>query len=250
MNVKTALNNELLAQDFAREVNLNRYLTHYKQVALMYAEVENSIAVLSDMGSNRSYIYYGKVGEFLGIALHGECHLIESIWEEEIFSRIHPDDLVKKHTRELRFLHFLKNALEKQRSDYYLEEYLRMCDSVGKYHQVLHRMFYVIAQDTGNICLALCLYNLTEVSSIGSMIVNSADGSRIDIDTYDCSDLLSRREKEILILIGRGKSSKEIAEELSLSIHTVSRHRQNILQKLQVSNSAQAFGIARELHLL
>jgi DNA-binding CsgD family transcriptional regulator len=62
--------------------------------------------------------------------------------------------------------------------------------------------------------------------------------------------LLSRREKEILILIGRGKSSKEIAEELSLSIHTVSRHRQNILQKLQVSNSAQAFGIARELHLL
>lgn len=64
MNVKTALNNELLAQDFAGEVNLNRYLTHYKQVASMYAEVENSIAVLSDMGSNRSYIYYGKVGEF------------------------------------------------------------------------------------------------------------------------------------------------------------------------------------------
>lgn len=56
MNVKTALNNELLAQDFAGEVNLNRYLTHYKQVASMYAEVENSIAVLSDMGSNRSYI--------------------------------------------------------------------------------------------------------------------------------------------------------------------------------------------------
>jgi hypothetical protein len=134
MNVKTALNNELLAQDFAGEVNLNRYLTHYKQVASMYAEVENSIAVLSDMGSNRSYIYYGKVGEFLGIALHGECHLIESIWEEEIFSRIHPDDLVKKHTRELRFLHFLKNALEKQRNDYYLEEYLRMCDSVGKFN--------------------------------------------------------------------------------------------------------------------
>lgn len=45
MNVKTALNNELLAQDFAGEVNLNRYLTHYKQVASMYAEVENSIAV-------------------------------------------------------------------------------------------------------------------------------------------------------------------------------------------------------------
>lgn len=80
--------------------------------------------------------------------------------------------------------------------------------------------------------------------------MNSVDGTRMDIDTYDCSDLLSKREKEILALIGMGKSSKEIADELSVSVHTISRHRQNILQKLQVSNSAQAFGIASELHLL
>ena len=250
MDIVNKLKKELLKQAFTEEQKQTERLNECKHIASIYAQTENAIAVLSDMKANISYIYYGGVAEKLGLAERNTAKTIQSIWEEEIFSRIHPDDLVKKHTRELRFLHFLKNALEKQRSDYYLEEYLRMCDSVGKYHQVLHRMFYVIAQDTGNICLALCLYNLTEVSSIGSMIVNSADGSRIDIDTYDCSDLLSRREKEILILIGRGKSSKEIAEELSLSIHTVSRHRQNILQKLQVSNSAQAFGIARELHLL
>ena len=250
MDIVNKLKKELLKQAFTEEQKQTERLNECKHIAAIYAQTENAIAVLSDMKANISYIYYGGVAEKLGLAERNTAKTIQSIWEEEIFSRIHPDDLVKKHTRELRFLHFLKNALEKQRNDYYLEEYLRMCDSVGKYHQVLHRMFYVIAQDTGNICLALCLYNLTEVSSIGSMIVNSADGSRIDIDTYDCSDLLSRREKEILILIGRGKSSKEIAEELSLSIHTVSRHRQNILQKLQVSNSAQAFGIARELHLL
>lgn len=250
MNIKTTLNNELLAQDFGTEADLNLYLARYKQIALAYAEVENSIAVLSDMDSNRSYIYYGKVGESLGIALQGAYHVINSIWEEDIFSRIHPDDLLKKHTRELRFLHFLKNISGKLRSDYYLEEYLRMRDGGGKYYLVLHRMFYVIAQDSGNICLALCLYNLADGSLRGSGIVNSADGSRMDIDMYDCSDLLSKREKEILLLIGKGKSSKEIADELSVSIHTVSRHRQNILQKLQVSNSAQAFGVACELHLL
>ncbi len=106
MNIKTTLNNELLAQDFGTEADLNLYLARYKQIALAYAEVENSIAVLSDMDSNRSYIYYGKVGESLGIALQGAYHVINSIWEEDIFSRIHPDDLLKKHTRELRFLHF------------------------------------------------------------------------------------------------------------------------------------------------
>ena len=157
---------------------------------------------------------------------------------------------MKKHTRELRFLHFLKNLPEQERSSYYLEEYLRMRDSWGKYYWVLHRMFYVVAQDTGNICLALCLYNLSDIPFRRNGIVNSVDGTRMDIDTYDCSDLLSKREKEILALIGMGKSSKEIADELSVSVHTISRHRQNILQKLQVSNSAQAFGIASELHLL
>lgn len=60
MNIKKKLNNELLEQDFADDDNLNQYLMHYKQVASMYAEVENSIAVLSDMGSNRSYIFMGR----------------------------------------------------------------------------------------------------------------------------------------------------------------------------------------------
>ena len=82
------------------------------------------------------------------------------------------------------------------------------------------------------------------------MIVNSVNGCRTDIDTHDCSDLLSLREKEVLTLIGKGKSSKEIACDLSISIHTINRHRQNILQKLHVNNSAQAFSIAHELHLL
>lgn len=250
MNIKTTLNKELLAQTLTSGENMNRYLTYYKQVASMYAEVENSIAVLSDMDSNRSYIYYGKAGEILGMSLQGACHVIDSIWEEEIFNRIYADDLLEKHTHELRFLHFLKNIPDKERHDYYLEEYLRMSDRWGKLHQVRHRMFYVIAPDTGNICLALCLYNLADEASRGSVIVNSASGIRMDIDTHDCSDLLSVREKEILILIGQGKSSKEIADVLSVSVHTVSRHRQNILQKLHVNNSAQAFGIAHELHLL
>jgi len=37
-------------------------------------------------------------------------------------------------------------------------------------------------------------------------------------------------------LIRQGKRSKEIAEKLTLSVNTVNRHRQNIFQKLNVSN--------------
>jgi DNA-binding NarL/FixJ family response regulator len=50
----------------------------------------------------------------------------------------------------------------------------------------------------------------------------------------DSYDLLSPREREILQLVVEGKSSKEIANLLSLSVYTVETHRSNILQKLNL----------------
>lgn len=50
----------------------------------------------------------------------------------------------------------------------------------------------------------------------------------------DLYDLLTGRERELLQLIAEGKSAKEIAGLLNLSIHTVDTHRGNLMQKLNV----------------
>jgi two-component system response regulator NreC len=50
----------------------------------------------------------------------------------------------------------------------------------------------------------------------------------------DSYDLLSAREREILQLVAEGKSSKEIANLLNLSVYTVETHRGNIMQKLNL----------------
>jgi DNA-binding NarL/FixJ family response regulator len=50
---------------------------------------------------------------------------------------------------------------------------------------------------------------------------------------------LSDREEQVAKLIGDGVSSKEIAEILSISEKTVSKHRSNIFKKLQIKNTAQ-----------
>jgi DNA-binding NarL/FixJ family response regulator len=49
---------------------------------------------------------------------------------------------------------------------------------------------------------------------------------------------LSRREKEVLVLIAKGYSSQQIADELFLSIRTIDSHRISLLQKLNVKNVA------------
>jgi two-component system, NarL family, response regulator NreC len=55
----------------------------------------------------------------------------------------------------------------------------------------------------------------------------------------DSYDLLSTREKEILQLLASGKTNREIAELLFISIATVETHRNNVFQKLHLHNLAE-----------
>jgi two-component system response regulator NreC len=50
----------------------------------------------------------------------------------------------------------------------------------------------------------------------------------------DSYELLTTREREILQLLAEGKSNKEVAAMLNLSLYTVETHRGNILQKLNL----------------
>lgn len=61
---------------------------------------------------------------------------------------------------------------------------------------------------------------------------------------------LSIRELEILRLVVRGKSAKEIADELFLSVHTIYTHRKNILRKLACKNAAELVSYALDHGLL
>jgi DNA-binding NarL/FixJ family response regulator len=52
------------------------------------------------------------------------------------------------------------------------------------------------------------------------------------------TDLLTSREAEVLQLIAEGKANKQIAAELDLSIKTVEKHRQRLMDKLNIHNAA------------
>lgn len=52
------------------------------------------------------------------------------------------------------------------------------------------------------------------------------------------SQQISPREREVLLLVGRGATSKEIAELLDISLRTVEVHRSNLMRKLNAGNAA------------
>ncbi len=68
-------------------------------------------------------------------------------------------------------------------------------------------------------------------------------------NNYKIFACLTKREKTIIAMVANGKSSKEIAEELFISIHTVHTHRKNIIQKTDCQSFANLlkFAVAFEL---
>jgi two-component system, NarL family, response regulator NreC len=55
----------------------------------------------------------------------------------------------------------------------------------------------------------------------------------------DSFDLLTMREKEVLQLLAEGKTNKEVASLLNVSPNTVESHRTNLMQKLNLHNTAE-----------
>jgi two-component system, NarL family, response regulator LiaR len=67
-----------------------------------------------------------------------------------------------------------------------------------------------------------------------------------DLESSAASTTLTQREQEVLALMALGKSNREIAHELYLSVDTVKTHVRTLFQKLGVSNRTQAALTAAE----
>lgn len=76
---------------------------------------------------------------------------------------------------------------------------------------------------------------------VSSVLTSAAEitDSKAMIRTYSCEGFnVTEREVEIIKYIAEGLSNKQIADKLNLSTHTVNTHRKNIMNKLDVNNTA------------
>ena len=101
---------------------------------------------------------------------------------------------------------------------------------------------YMMEEDLLSHChledqlFAECVRKLEE--EVKENAVPYADAGDSEVDNNTASEVLSEREKEIVVEVVKGFSNKEIAENMFISINTVTTHRRNISRKLNIHSSA------------
>ncbi|MFH6993159.1 response regulator [Flavobacterium sp. FlaQc-48] len=94
-----------------------------------------------------------------------------------------------------------------------------------------------------------CIYKAIEGEIVFSDEVKTIISQPLSEDLEKVPSL-SRREKDIALLLSKGKQTQEIADELFLSFLTVQTHRRNILQKYKTKNVAELITLLLKNNLL
>ena len=81
-------------------------------------------------------------------------------------------------------------------------------------------------------------------------IQNKSQKSNVTINQINQFNSLTRREKDVLLLVTQGESNKSIADKLVLSEVTVKSHLNSIFKKLNVTNRTQAVLVAMQMNLV
>lgn len=140
--------------------------------------------------------------------------------------------------------------------EYKLVYEFRVLNSYNKYVRIVSQHQVLELDENGNPWLIMGIADLSPntvpLDNIKIQVVNFITGETLPLNKFEEKELIefTPREKEILLLIKSGMLSKEISNRLSVSIHTVNKHRQNIMQKMNADNIIEAIEYARKLGLL
>lgn len=227
-------------------------LERYKSYVELLSRVNNSCVFLIEY--NNSFLYTSpNFNTFFGYDI--EKLNDPSIEHNYLEKNIHPDDFVVFVTIQKRLVSFWYSLPVENRKDYKHIFEFRILNSNNEYVRVISQHQVLEVDALGNPYLVLGVVDLSpdqrNMDEVKFRLVNIKTGEIIPFPlTEEANIKLTKREIEILKLVNKGMFSKEISDNLSISIHTVNNHRQNILQKMNTDNVVEAINYARKLGLL
>jgi DNA-binding CsgD family transcriptional regulator len=213
--------------------------------------IETSSISIFDLYQQK-HVYYSRKH----VALYG-WNLEEAYEDAFRYSdrRKHPEDVELHLEAGTALLAYCFQLPLEVRKDYKVILDYRTLSPGGQYIRVVEQQSVLELDQKGHFWLALCLLDRSpdpEVTRPASAcLLNYRTGETWQLPLEPESSLpLSSREREIVQMVSTGLASKEIAERLYISVHTVNTHRQRIIEKLNVSNMVEAVAYAHQAGLL
>jgi len=162
-------------------------------------------------------------------------------------SLVHPDDILGIVFMLQKELDYLFSIPVAERLAYRSSFDYRCQRADGSYIRLLQRNQTLDLDKTGNMLHRLLMVNdITHLKKDDHKMVNIVQYNSSSFTyTYHVlnkaihkENFLSKRELEILQLLRQGLGSKEIADNLFISVHTVETHRRNILEKTNIKDTS------------
>lgn len=219
-------------------------------------EMTGMCAVITDGANNESMFVSGDAAHLFGLPENEVgTRMLTSSDEDFLYVRMHPEDLVDLRMLEYEFLKKVDTLASEEKMKYKASAEIRMDNGRGGFVRITKSTQVAALSPKGKIWLILCCYEIcTETNGChhtNPRIICHATGNVERISFVNKrTTILTSREKEIITLIRDGLLSKEISEKLGISLNTVNRHRQNILEKLSVNNSMEAVNAAIAMKLI
>jgi DNA-binding CsgD family transcriptional regulator len=220
-------------------------------VLMQLAAISNSIITVFDVSQKKHIFNSGNYDSFLGYSKED----FEKGGEFFLDGRTHPDDRIAQLRNGIILWDLLTRIPNDLRYNCKLINEFRILNATGQYTRVIEQHQALELDKRGNIWLAISILDISPnqnaEDTLKAQILNFRTGDFVDLLGHKHNAIsLSKREIEILKHVKRGKQSKEISDELNISIHTVNTHRQKILEKLNADNSIEAIEIASRLGII
>lgn len=217
------------------------------------AEIEHSIYAVFDMHKHNYLLQSKEQLEIFGFDKQSG----KNINLKMHYERIHPDDLAFVLETDIMQYQFFSNMPFKEKKEYKLVYDFRTRNTDGFYVRHVHQSIPFEQDKNGKTWLTLVISHPVSERAKNEKpqrrMINIKTGELhlfTKVDGDNSGVVLTKREKEILVLISRGFDSYNIADKLKISIHTVNNHRQSILRKTRTENATQAVLYCRRLGII
>ena len=162
-----------------------------------------------------------------GVVLAGLAEILKSSLATEVISLHRGDEIIDFPNLDGNIL-IIATAEEQEKSVLFIRQFLPSATNI-------HFMTLYLNANSANSNQTI---NLFDAPTLICYKVNDILNSFLSDQNKDTDTELSKREIEVLKLITKGHSNKEIADQLFVSTHTVISHRKNISEKTGIKSAS------------